>query len=549
MRSFIADIIEDRTRLLTVTTAVKYICSAILALLAVGGSGESGGLVAAFAELAAVFCVSNLILERWKKPGYIAGGILLLLFNAQMLVELFGGTFISPAMITNLDSLEDLGGKTFIYGTGVVLVLAISLLPSRVFDPKPFTHTGILSAVLALELVFTLVCGNTFSPLFAYHTLGRDLDRTRALAASIEDVDEDMTLHFWDYADYNFRKKPDGLAENPNVVIIFTEGLSQNIVTDDRNIMPNVAELEKESLFFENYYNHTFPTYRGLIGQLFSGYQLQNYDENTLVSLQEALRKKGYHTSIINTEPLNLNFASFLESLGFDDVITNVEIEPEGTSDTLSDRQAYESLYDVISGEHSSGQSFMTAIYTFGTHVSLDSPDEKYGDGSDRLLNKFYNCDFQLGRFMDRFLESDMAEDTIIIFTADHCTYADSDFTGAFPDIRRAHTECDSMPLFIYYRGIEPETVDVNGRNSLDFAPTVLDFLDIHMGNYFLGFTLFADDQTSANMTSFDRIFSDSAVHASTESASINGLSDVQKEIFESELHKYYVAKTQQRAK
>jgi hypothetical protein len=548
MRSFIEDLVENRTRFLTVTTSVKYICSAILALLAVGGSGGSGGLVAAYAELAAIFCVSNLILMKWKKPGYIAGGILLLLFNAQMLVELFGGTFISPAMITNLDSLEDLGGKTFIYGTGVVLVLAISLLPSRVLDPKPFTHTGILSAVLALELVFTLVCGNTFSPLFAYHTLGRDLDRTHALAASIDEVDEDMTRHFWDYADYDFRKKPDDLPENPNVVIIFTEGLSQNIVTDERNIMPNVSRLEKESLFFENYYNHTFPTYRGLIGQLFSGYQLQNYDENTLVSVQESFRKKGYHTSIINTEPLNLNFATYLESLGFDDVVTNIEIDPEGTSSTLSDRQAFESLYDVIAGEHSAGQPFMTAIYTFGTHVSLDSPDEKYGDGSDRLLNKFYNYDFQFGQFMDRFLESEMADDTIIIFTADHCTYADSDFTSAFPDIRRAHTECDSMPLLIYYRGIEPETVDVNGRNSLDFAPTLLDYLDIHIGNYFLGFTLFADDQTSANMTSFDRIFSDSAVHASTEDASINGLSDVQKEIFESELHKYYVAKSQKRA-
>jgi membrane-anchored protein YejM (alkaline phosphatase superfamily) len=145
-------------------------------------------------------------------------------------------------------------------------------------------------------------------------------------------------MHFWDYADYNFRKKPDNLTENPNVVIIFTEGLSQNIVTDDRNIMPNVSELEKKSLFFENYYNHTFPTYRGLIGQLFSGYQLQNYDENTLISVQEAFRKKGYHTSIINTEPLNLNFASFLESLGVDDVVTNVGIEPEGTSDTLSEK-------------------------------------------------------------------------------------------------------------------------------------------------------------------------------------------------------------------
>lgn len=108
MRSFFADLTVDRNRFLTVITAVKYICSAILALLAVSGSGESGGLVAAYAELAAIFCVSNLILLKWKKAGYIASGILLLLFNAQMVVELFGGTFISPAKITNLDSLEDL---------------------------------------------------------------------------------------------------------------------------------------------------------------------------------------------------------------------------------------------------------------------------------------------------------------------------------------------------------------------------------------------------------------------------------------------------------
>ena len=88
----------------------------MLVLLAVGSSGESGGLVAVFAELAAIFCVSNIILRKWKTPGHIVNGILLLLYNAQMLVLLFGGTFISQAMITNLDSLEDLGEKLLFMG-------------------------------------------------------------------------------------------------------------------------------------------------------------------------------------------------------------------------------------------------------------------------------------------------------------------------------------------------------------------------------------------------------------------------------------------------
>ena len=47
----------------------------MLVLLAVGSSGESGGLVAAFAELAAIFCVSNIILRKWKTPGHIVNGI------------------------------------------------------------------------------------------------------------------------------------------------------------------------------------------------------------------------------------------------------------------------------------------------------------------------------------------------------------------------------------------------------------------------------------------------------------------------------------------
>lgn len=527
---------------------MKYICSAALTLLAFGGSRQLGGVVAAYAELAAIFCVSNMLLQKWKIPGNIANGIFLLLYNAQMLVLLFGGTFISHAMITNLESIEDLGGKASIYGTGVVLVLVISLLPSRYVELKKFFWSGVLSAVLALELIFTLVCGNSYSPLYAYNVLRNSLNETRKLAAVINSAEEDMTKHFYEYGDFNLRNKPSNLPENPNVVVIFTEGLSQNIVEDERNIMSNVAEMEKKSLYFENYYNHTFATYRGLIGQLYSGYQLSNFDNNTLVSLEEVFRKEGYHTSFINTEPLNLNFAGYLENMGFDEIITNVETKGEGVGDTLSDKQAYEVLFDVVSSEHGKGQPFMTAIYTFGTHVSLDSPDEKFGDGSDRMLNRFYNVDCQFGKFMEKLEQNNMLKDTIVIFTADHCTYADSDFTKAFPDYGRAHPECDKMPLLFYYDGIEPETLNVNGRNSLDLAPTVLDYLDIHMGNYFLGFTLFADGQTSANMTSFDRIFTNAAQKLSTFGSEIEPLSDVEKEIFEKELEKYYIAKTQKRA-
>ena len=56
--------------------------------------------------------------------------------------------------------------------------------------------------------------------------------------------------------------------------------MSQHIIDDERNITPNIKELQSKSLSFSNYYNHTFATYRGIIGQLYSGYQLDNSDQN-----------------------------------------------------------------------------------------------------------------------------------------------------------------------------------------------------------------------------------------------------------------------------
>ena len=56
-------------------------------------------------------------------------------------------------------------------------------------------------------------------------------------------------------------KDPFGLSpsplstQRPNVILIFTEGLSKNIIEDERNIMPNVKALQEESISFENYFN------------------------------------------------------------------------------------------------------------------------------------------------------------------------------------------------------------------------------------------------------------------------------------------------------
>lgn len=150
--------------------------------------------------------------------------------------------------------------------------------------------------------------------------------------------------------------------------------------------------------------------------------------------------------------------------------------------------------------------------------------------------------DYQFGEFINKFNASSLSNDTIIIFTTDHATYADNDYVNSFPENIRYNTMLDQIPFLIYYKGITPETIDADGRNSLDFAPTVLDYLDISAPNYFLGESLFVQKQ---NNNTYDTVFEVEGKYLDTDGKNISELSDVKRDIIEKQVKKYFIAKTQ----
>ena len=527
---------------LLISTLLKYVCAIALTAVTFLKTGDIMCLIAGSLELIIIFLFSNMLIRQHHIPGWIVNGLLMLLYNIQMVVLMFGSTYISLVMMTNMDSVRDLSGQAAVYIPALAAALILSLIPVRHVGFGRTAEARLLSLFLAAELIFTMWYGSSASPLFAYYTLIRQGIDAQAQAKSV-DKSKDYTSAFYStYIAGNIRL-PETLPEKPNIIVIFTEGLSQNIVADSRGIMPNVASYEKKSINFTNYFNHTFATYRALSGQLYSGFQLNNYDGNTLVSLQDILSDRGYSTTFINTETRNINFTNYLLNMDFDEVISDPAFVSNGPADSISDKDAYTLLFETVSEKAGGDKPFLTAIYTFGTHTSLDSPDEKFGDGSDSMLNKYYNLDCQFGAFMKKFEESGLADNTIIFFTADHAAYQDRLFRESFPDHERAHTEVDEMPFFIYHKGIEPQQIDVEGRTTLDFTPTIMDYLDISgVENYFLGRTLFSG---SDNNNNYDTVFTDSAVFASTRGGQIQGLTESEKGILDVKLKEYYAAKQQ----
>jgi hypothetical protein len=294
----------------------------------------------------------------------------------------------------------------------------------------------------------------------------------------------------------------------PNVIIIFSEGLSAEVIDKfnnlDLNLTPNLDKLYEKSLVFINYYNHTAATFRGLRGQLFSMHQylggnnigfgqlekteLDKQLATGLISLVDILNEAGYGTYFINPEPNNVPFSNYLENLHFGGIYSG-----EIYDRYLTDREVFDLLGDSI---HTIEEPFFMCVYNIGTHHGYDSPDAKYADGSDPVKNKFHNFDLQFGIFFENFMASEISDNTILIFTTDHASYNSPEYKKAFKSRQKYFV--NTIPLFIYRKGIEHEIVDANGRNSLDLAPTVLDFLHINKhGNYFLGSSLFLQDDNT----------------------------------------------------
>lgn len=479
-------------------------------------------------EILLIFTITQIIYKKFRRLSIALNNILCLLYNLEVALLLFSGTFLKRIMLSNLESIEDLSGKSIIYIGIAILVFIISFLKVKENKNEIKNSLLIITVLILSQISLILLVGKSYSPLYGYVLLVNEEIEYQRETKEIENNDADIA-DFYKKEIKDYVKAPSSLGHNPNVILILTEGLSQNIIDDKRIIMPNVKEYQNKSIKFTEYYNHAFATYKGIIGQLYSGYQRENLANNRLISIQSILKDKGYNTCFINTEPKNIEFTRYLKNFGFNDVISDKK--RSGYANTLSDKEAYELILNHSKElNNKDGKPFFICIYTFGTHVSLDSIDEKYENGLNPMLNKFYDLDYQFGNFMKEFENSSLYDNTIIVFTTDHCSYKDFDYETVFGSVHnRVYPSIDEVPLFIYHKGVSSKNIAVGGRNSLCLAPTILDYLDISAENYFLGSSLFAGREYESTL---EYAYNSDASYCTTK----NGMIVTNNDVFDSDM-------------
>lgn len=376
-----------------------------------------------------------------------------------------------------------------------------------VYRSKFFLIT-LVGAVLYSDYFFTLPTYSSFKTLKSAY---RNMNYTPIQNDGVDFLRQTVvTTHNSDFFHHTFS------AKNPNVILIFAEGTSELVLS--KELTPNTIRFLNSSIRFSNYFNHTAATFRGIRGQMISGYQylggyypnkvgvgqmsrseIQSKFSGYVESLPSILAQHGYRTVFCSPHSRKEQLAEMLQATGFEETFGFEDFKT--SKQDLTDREQYEQIFQILQEHDKHDRPIFLSAYLVGTHHGMDSTDIKYRSGANSYLNKFHNQDIWFGQFMNKMSASGLLRETIVVWTTDHATYPTSDFNSTFQVSKNYFI--DKIPLGIYYPGVEPVVIDAQNRNSLSLAPTLLDILGIHQqSNHFLGRSLFSDEESAFNRIS-----------------------------------------------
>ena len=319
-----------------------------------------------------------------------------------------------------------------------------------------------------------------------------------------------------------FSVKPGKEGKTPNVIIFFSEGLSARSIGVYRSIYPDLTphidEFARTGMVVHRYYNHTAATYRGLHGQLasifpfYGGHGGWHSDDpqasgRSYLSLADLFTDAGYETIFLDSHHRNhpSQVDKMMTELGFTTVITGDQLadtflngDPPKGDRAYSDHQYLQGVTGYLKRRVGRGetQPFFLSLYNFGTHAFLKSSEGRvvYGRGRNHTLNSIHNLDHAFGLFWEYLKDSPLADNTILVFTADHCHFHERSFVKSFKSGDYQQLFIDRIPLIIHdpLRRLPP-SYDAENSSSIDFTPTIAHYLGLKNGpNPFMGNSIFA---------------------------------------------------------
>lgn len=309
-------------------------------------------------------------------------------------------------------------------------------------------------------------------------------------------------------------------------------GYKPNYSDNKSSPSPKIDEFASESVIFDNYYTHincTHPSFTTILSgrypishTIISHASLHEISDD-LVMLPQLLSEHG-----IKTVAIDNMYRWFVK--GFNDYIFSASEGSLRNTFVVDANEVTDKAVDWIKSNYDGSKDFFMMLHYWDPHVPYTPPKEYqnlyYNDNPKKPIKTDYPTmenippekfdlifkgfmggwhrikdlnyfkaqydseikfmDDEIGRLLEFLKSSNILEDTLVIFTADHGESLDEHeiyFTHVHLYDQMMH-----IPLWIRYPKLFPNNVRKDALiGSVDLAPTILDLYGIKIPNYFEG--------------------------------------------------------------
>ena len=280
-----------------------------------------------------------------------------------------------------------------------------------------------------------------------------------------------------------------------NIVFIVLESFSSEFLypeSGDVNLAPFISSLLPKSYVFTNCFANGKKSIEGIPSILSSIPSLMNnpvstsiYAGNKMESIASILKSKGYASSFYHGgKNGTMNFDGYCANTGFDKYVGLDEYpNPEDFDGAwgIPDEPFLQFYAQELS---KMTQPFVSTVFTLSSHHPFTIPNkyvERFNKGKTPLENTILYTDFSVQQFFSKLEDSEVLQNSIFIFTADHTSSSRKKYyrnsLGTF-----------DIPFFIYSPGdsLAKIGIDSSITQQIDILPTVLDLM--HYPDSFFAF-------------------------------------------------------------
>ena len=287
-----------------------------------------------------------------------------------------------------------------------------------------------------------------------------------------------------------------------NVLLIILESFSDSIMHIS-GVTPQLNQLSKEGLYFQNFYANSTRTDRAL-ASILSGVPAQPTMtildvpriSNNLPSIASTLAKHGYDTHFYYGGDTDYsNMQSYLMATGFQHVTSETDFPAKELICKWGapDEYVYNKLLNDIKKEEADTKErkWFKAILTESSHEPFDVPYKSKitNIASSDVLNAFAYSDKCLGDFINKMRTLPCWNNTMVVIVADHL--------GAYPeDIDNYKQWRYHIPFIILNADMDIDVNIIGGQ--IDIPATILSILGYDHHEF-----LFSKDMRDADAPHF----------------------------------------------